>query len=310
MSTTIQTKNAVEELGFSMRQGVDWSNYVLYRPIYQQSFFTRIFDYHSQKPGVSWSVAHDIGAGHGIASSTIASRFDRVIVSDPNDGYNQIARKLLVEQCGFSDSKFVFFQEGAEKSSVESGSVDLITACECMQWTDTKAAVEEFARQLRPGGTLVMTYYTRPLLVGNERAQDIWKAIFEAYSKHATGDLLDRAFRILNNGFDAIALPETQWETVKRVYINASQGIASFKIDDRAGEDRVGKNEERIWVNGDPDWSDDQDIDWIKKYFATWVPVLPESEIQGLWDELERILDGSKVHIETPIAMVFATKKA
>ncbi|KAI1441711.1 S-adenosyl-L-methionine-dependent methyltransferase [Annulohypoxylon stygium] len=309
MSRTIQTTNETKELGFSIRQGVDWTNYVLYRPIYQESFFTRIFGYHAQKPQASWSTAHDIGAGHGIASSTIASRFDHVVVSDPNDGYTQIARKLLVEQSRFSDSKFTFLQEGAEKSSVESGSIDLITACECMQWTNTEAAVDEFARQLRPGGTLVMTYYTRPLIVGNEHAQNIWKAIFEAYSQHATGDLLDRAFKTLNNGFDSIALPEEQWQTVKRVYINASQGIASFKLNDRVGEDRVGKNEERVWVNGDPDWSDNQDINWIKKYFATWVPPLPESEIQGLWDELERVLDGGKAHLETPIAMVFATKR-
>ncbi|KAI8944502.1 hypothetical protein F4801DRAFT_571482 [Xylaria longipes] len=159
-----------KEIGFSKHHGVDWSEYVLYRPIYPESFFSRIYEYHAQKSEASWSIAHDVGAGHGIVSSTLANRFDHVVVSDPNDGYNEVARQLLVEKSGWHESKFVFLQEGAEKSSVKTGTVDLITACECMQWTNAADAVDKFARQLKPGGTMVMTYYARPLILGNERA--------------------------------------------------------------------------------------------------------------------------------------------
>ncbi|RYC57955.1 hypothetical protein CHU98_g8248 [Xylaria longipes] len=81
-------------------------------------------------------------------------------------------------------------------------------------------------------------------------------------------------------------------------------------MNDNVGENRVGSNEDRVWVHGDPDWSGEQDVDWLKKYFATWIPTIPESEIQDLWDELGRIVNGAKVRIETPMVMVFATKRA
>ncbi|KAI0530283.1 S-adenosyl-L-methionine-dependent methyltransferase [Xylaria digitata] len=314
MSTKTQITVNTEELGFSMsmRGGVDWSEYVLYRPIYPQSFFKRIYEYHAQKLGASWSKAHDVGAGHGIVASTLADKFDHVIVSDPNDGYTDVARALLVGRCGWPESKFLFLQEGAEESSVATGSVDLITACECMQWINTAEAIDEFARQLKPGGTLVMTYYAPPFILGNERAQAIWREIFKVFSKRAmkAGRLVERALGVVSSGYDSIAVPAEHWEAIQRVYINASQGIASFKISDNVAEDRVCSDEERIWVHGDPDWSDSQGIDWFKGFIATWVPPLPETEVQGLWDELERLMNGDKVRTETPLVMVFATKKA
>ncbi|KAI3334484.1 S-adenosyl-L-methionine-dependent methyltransferase [Ustulina deusta] len=311
MPAKSQMTGGAAELGFAMRDGVDWSEYISYRPIYGESFFRRIYEYHAQKPGASWSIAHDVGAGHGIVSSTLANIFDRVVVSDPDEGHSKIARQLLVEKSGRPESKFVFLQESAEASSVEAGTVDLITACECMHWTNTVEAVDEFARQLKPGGTLVMACYTRPLILGNERAQAIWEEIFEAFVKRKNmGRVFERATQICSVGYDSIAIPLAQWEIIRRVYINASKGIASFKLGDYTDVDRVGSNEERIWIYGDPDWSDEQRVDWLKKYIATWVPPIPESEVQDLWDELERIMAGAKFRMETPLVMVFATKRA
>ncbi|KAI0412238.1 S-adenosyl-L-methionine-dependent methyltransferase [Xylaria grammica] len=314
MSTVTQTIVKTEELGFStaLRNGVDWSEYMLYRPIYGKSFFRRIYDYHAQKSGASWSKAHDVGAGHGIVSSTLASAFEHVVVSDPNDGYTEVARQLLVEKCEWPESKFSFLQEPAESSSVEARSVDLIIACECIQYTNTTEAVAEFARQLKPGGTLVMTLYVQPSIVNNERAQSIWEKIFDAFWERAvTGSrVLERALGVISSACDSIAIPAEHWEATKRVYINASQWIPSFQIGDKVGEDRAGNNEERVWVHGDPEWEDEQGIDWFKGYVSTWAPRLPESEVQDLWDELERVMDGARVRTETPIVMIFATRRA
>jgi len=321
MATAIQsntptpTKGPDHKPGFSTSEGANWSEYLAFRPVYPASFFNRIYEYHFQKapqPTTSGhsTTAQDIGAGCGIVSSGLASRFDNIIVSDPNDGYTALARRLLVEQSGLAASKFTFLQEGAEKSSVASGTVDLITACEMMHWTDTAVAVREFGRVLKAGGSLVLTYYTVPRIVGNEAAQAIWRRIWREYASRAQGELYDHAFGIVNSAFQCIALPEDSWEGVKRVYINTGGSTVPFQIDDRLEESRVGEGEDAVWVEGDRDWYDVQGMDWLKGYLATWVPRIPESDIQELWDGLAAALGGEPANLETPLVMIFATKKA
>lgn len=303
-----ETTPAVKEIGFSVNQGANWSNYLAYRPQYPASFFQRIYDYHFRKPKAAWSIAHDIGAGCGIVSASLAPRFNSVIVSDPNDGYVTLARKILVEELSIPDSSLRFFQEGAEKSSVKAGTVDLVTVCECIHWTDTDAAIEEFGRELKAGGTLAITHYTVPVIVGNDQAQSAWRGIWDAYSERARSDLLDHAFKIINTGLNPLEFPEAEWNAVKRIFINTHGSVDTFLINDRVGESRVNAKEENVWVEDDADWMDEQGIDWFKGYLATWVPRISESEIEDFWDELELALKGKKVKIETPVAMIFATK--
>ncbi|KAI4870118.1 S-adenosyl-L-methionine-dependent methyltransferase [Hypoxylon rubiginosum] len=309
-STQPITDTPTQELGFSISQGVNWSDYITYRPIYPTSFFERIYSYHAQKPGSAWSVAHDVGAGCGIVSSILATRFDNVIVSDPNDGYAALARKLLVEEASLPESKFRFLQETAEKSSLESGTVDLITACECIHWTTPDDSIKDFGRELKTGGTLVITYYTRPLIEASERTVKAWLALWAAFSQISRGGLYDKAYYIGNNGLDSLEFPEERWERVKRVYINAQGTLEAFAVNDRVGGSMVKEGEERVWVEDDEDWRHMHGIEWFKAYLATWMPTTPVSALQGFWDELELALEGKEVRTRTPLAMVFATKKA
>jgi trans-aconitate 3-methyltransferase len=299
---------AVKELGFSAKQGANWSEYLSFRPPYPQSFFDRIYSYHGAKPFATWDAAHDIGAGCGVVSATLANRFNNVVVSDPNPGYVALAQKLLVEDSGLPADNLQFLQEGAEKSSVAPGTIDVATVCECIHWTDTEATIREVHRELRAGGTIVITHYTRPRITGNKRAERVWELIWDEYSKRADGPLLDHAFPIINTGFESLEFPSDQWEKVTRMYINARGKLDTFRMNDRIGANKATEAEERVWVEDDNDWSDEQDIAWFKGYLATWVPVIPESDIQELWDELEASLGGAKARTETPIAMVYATK--
>ncbi|KAI0889022.1 S-adenosyl-L-methionine-dependent methyltransferase [Annulohypoxylon maeteangense] len=301
---------SVNELGFSPKQGVNWSNYLVYRPVYQTSFFKRIFDYHAEKPGATWTVGHDIGAGCGIVSFTLAIHFDSVIISDPNDGYVTLAKKLLIEEASLPESKFTFLQETAEETSVDSGTIDLIAACECIQWTNPKAAISEFSRQLKAGGTLAITYYARPLIDGNERVQNAWKGVWGAHSKKAQGEVFDRAFRTINTALENIEFPEGEWEAIKRVYINARGDVNAFVMNNLVDERKVKEKEEKIWVEDDEEWVGMKDIEWFKAYLATWVPYIPEAEMQDVWDELELALEGKKARIRTPVVMIFATRRA
>ncbi|KAL4789635.1 hypothetical protein BDV19DRAFT_394892 [Aspergillus venezuelensis] len=310
MSAAVQTSAPAKELGFSYKQGVNWSEYLDFRPVYPPSFFERIYSYHAQKPNASWNVAHDIGAGCGVVSASLAAKFPKVIVSDPNDGFVTLAQTLLEKDYASASTSFRFLQEGAEKSSVESGTVDVAIPAECIQWTDTATAISEIRRELKVGGTSVITHYTVPRIVGNDHAQKVWKAIWDEYAKRATGPLLDHAVSIVNTALDCLEFPESEWERVKRIHVNAQGSLESYRLDSRSRESRVKESEEVAWVEGDDDWADEQGLAWFKGYLATWVPVVPEHEIQHLWSELETALGGGKVRIETPLTIVFATKKA
>jgi SAM-dependent methyltransferase len=296
------------EYGFS---GVNWSDYIKFRPIYPASFFEKIFAYHTEKQNATWSTAHDIGAGCGIVSASLAPHFNNVIVSDPNEGYSTLARKILVEESQFPESKFRFLQESAENSSLESGSVDLIAACECIHWMRPEIAIKGFARELRAGGTLAISLYTRPRIVDNERAQRAWKAIFEFYAGQVKSPLFDHALRILNSGTESWGFPEEDWESVKRVYINAQGSVDAFKINDLVVESKVREGEKTLWEEDIEDWMDEQDIVWFRGYAATWSkPDVAEEEVRPLWDEMEQALNGKKARIATPVALAFATKRS
>ncbi|KAI1284062.1 hypothetical protein F5Y07DRAFT_348536 [Xylaria sp. FL0933] len=311
MSSTQESQTTVGkgEHGFSAREGVDWSKYATVRPIYPASFFKRIYDYHGSKPQATWSRAHDVGAGAGIVSAPLAAKFDSLVVSDPNDGYTTLARKILVEDLHIPERKLTFLQEAAEASTVQSGTVSLITACEMIQWTDTYAAVTEFHRQLEVGGTVAITLYTMPRIVSNEKAQRAWRAIGTAHTERirVLSERYDRALRTTASALENVELPESQWTGVKRIYINSGDSLEAFSVDGYEVESRVGKGDEKVWEE-DVDWTDVKDIDWFKAYLATWVPRTHEHEIQELWDELEYSLNGMSVKIETPTVLVFATK--
>jgi SAM-dependent methyltransferase len=174
---------------------------------------------------------------------------------------------------------------------VQTGTIDVAIAAECIQWNHTAVAIREIGRELKVGGTLAVTHYTVPRIVGNRKAQNVWKAIWEEYSKRATGPLLDHAVSIVNTALDCLESPQHEWGRV-----NAQGSIESYQLDSRG--------------KGDDDWADEQDVTWFKGYLATWVPVVPGNEIQHLWNDPEMALGGGKVRIEAPLTIVFATKKA
>jgi SAM-dependent methyltransferase len=313
MSTvSVPEQTETPEFGFNAKQGVNWSDYVIFRPIYPPSFFNRIFTYHSDSnPETNWTTAHDVGAGCGIAASSLATRFDKVIVSDPNEGYTILAHKVLVTESRHPESKFRFLQESAEKCSVESGTVDLITVCKCIHWMRPEVAIAEFARQLRVGGTLVITHYNHPRIEGNERAQRAWDAIRDVYVGAVSNAMFEHALRIMNSGFECLGFPVQVWEGVRRLYVNALGRIETFRLDDRVGKTLVHEGEEVAWEEGDEGWMDEQGIEWFRGYLATWVkPDVSETELKPYWEELERAMDGKKVRTATPLVMVFATKRA
>src|SRR4051812_16219367 len=173
--TTKETTNS-STLPFQAT-GFSWDEYVAYRPAYPQSFFTRLTTHHKTHSRLPFKTLHDVGAGPGIATSTLAPTFTHLIVSDPNPTYTSLARTRL-SSLPYPEGKFTFLTEPAERSSVETGSIDCLVICEALHWCDLSLAIASFARQLKSGGTFAQVMYSPPVIVGNEEAQRIWWEMF------------------------------------------------------------------------------------------------------------------------------------
>jgi len=145
------------------------------------------------------ALAWDAGCGNGQASVGLAAHFDRVVATDPSA--TQIA------QAG-AHPTIDYRVEPAERSSLEPGSVSLVSVSQALHWFDLEAFHAEVRRVGRPGALLAVSGY------GNcsvDRAVDAveWKL----YADTLGGDwpperaLVDEGYRGLPFPFDAVATP-------------------------------------------------------------------------------------------------------
>ena len=130
--------------------------------------------------------------------------------------------------------------------------------------------------------------------------------------RRTQGEAFERAFWIVQSGNETVAFPKSAWCDVKRIYINAEGRRESFLIaegDHRVGVERVGREEQRIWIQGAEEWCEWRGIAFFKGYLSTWLPPIPEEELGDLWMELEDALGGGEVKIRTPVVLILATKR-
>jgi len=137
----------------------------------------------------------DLGAGTGKLTRLLVSTFSRVVAIEPDDEM----RRLLVELCPKAESS----GGSAEEIPLEDGSVDAVFAAQAFHWFDKDRGLAEFARVLRPRGTLVVMWNAQagppepsiaaverlldrhwpegwdPLDLGPSRySRDIWRLVF------------------------------------------------------------------------------------------------------------------------------------
>ncbi|PWY83794.1 hypothetical protein BO94DRAFT_599132 [Aspergillus sclerotioniger CBS 115572] len=228
-----------ETLGFHASD-FNWNSYIKHRPMYPKSLTQRLYEHHalhnpSPSPNPAYHTAHDVGAGAGILSEALAERFQRVIVSEPNPDFLNVARHRLSHDERFPADIFTYYAERAEQSSVESGTVDVITICEAIHWTEISASVAEFA--------------PAPRIQGNLNAQAVWEALFEdVVNGLENGDpghrvVFSRAMRNVATGLDNVGFPEDVWRPgTNRVYTNTGGDRSAIRYTSKFGQekDRIG----------------------------------------------------------------------
>lgn len=104
------------------------------------------------------SVIADIGSGTGILSELFLQNGNPVVAIEPNAAMRQVAERLLQRY-----EKFRSISAAAEATTLETESVDFVTAAQAFHWFDRARAKREFARILKPAGWVVLIWNERRL---------------------------------------------------------------------------------------------------------------------------------------------------
>ncbi len=113
-------------------------------------------------PQAAFARALDAGCGTGVCSLALAERAGRVVAFDLSDGSLRTARRLAE---GAGAERFTFAQGSLLQLPFRDAAFDLVWSWGVVHHTaDPARALDELARVLRPGGTLVLALYWRTFL--------------------------------------------------------------------------------------------------------------------------------------------------
>lgn len=135
------------------------------------SFGHKVVDYAASRPDYPpevlalvsrWSDAGrgldiaDVGSGTGIFTRQLLQAGHRVYAVEPDARMRTAAESTLSRNCGF-----ISVDGWAERTGLDCGSVDIVTAAQSLHWFDPERSRREFQRILRPHGRVVAIWNER-----------------------------------------------------------------------------------------------------------------------------------------------------
>jgi SAM-dependent methyltransferase len=128
-------------------------DYVRSRPSYPSA----VLDVLQAETGrADTAVVADVGSGTGISAALFLGGGYEVYGVEPNDAMRAAAEARLGH-----DRRFHSVAGTAEATTLPDASVDLIVAAQAFHWFDVAATRREFARILRPDGSVMLMWNTR-----------------------------------------------------------------------------------------------------------------------------------------------------
>jgi len=121
------------------------ADYAKFRPRYPQKLFEYLGSVAPNR-GLAW----DCGTGNGQAAVGLATVFDRVIATDASE--KQIANARSHERVEYRVTR-------AEKSDLESASIDLIMVAQALHWFDLDRFYDEVRQVVKPDDVLAASAY-------------------------------------------------------------------------------------------------------------------------------------------------------
>jgi len=133
--------------GFRDHFSAHAADYATARPRYPRALFDWLAAQCAHR-----ELAWDAGCGNGQASTELASRFERVVATDPSA--EQVAAAAPAPNLRYA-------VEPAERCSLGDRCADLVTVAQAMHWFDVPRFQAEARRVLRPGGVFAAWTYAR-----------------------------------------------------------------------------------------------------------------------------------------------------
>jgi len=211
-----------------LKQG-DFTNladdYAKYRPSYNSKLVTKIINAVGMRPEAIKDV--DVGAGTGIFTKCLLSEgLSAVTAIEPNLKMREAGRKNLGKDIRFLDGS-------AEKTGLESCSVNLISMASAFHWTNTYDALREFDRILSKNG--VFSALWNPRLTDRSpvesEVQELLSSKYKIESRVSSGlsGITTELYNILNTcGFFKSIMYAEAVDVVRRTpqeYIGAWRSV-------------------------------------------------------------------------------------
>lgn len=216
------------------------ADYARFRPRYPAALFALLA---AQAPGRA--LAWDCATGNGQVAEGLAPHFAAVLATDASASQVAQAPRL---------ANVAFRVEPAEQSSLEDGSVDLVTVGQALHWFDLGRFYAEVRRVAPPGALLAAWCYNR---LSCDPAVD---RVVLHYYREVVGPWwpADRAkveggYRDLPFPFEAVAAPElaleAEWDLAELTgYLGTWSATQRFR-DDRGRDprDEIAADLAQVW---------------------------------------------------------------
>lgn len=149
-------------------------DYVRYRPGYPAA----LLDLLRIECGLgAATVVADVGSGTGILTRMLLAEGARVEAIEPNAVMRAAAESALSRE-----SRFRSIDASAEETSLESKSVDLVTAAQAFHWFNRSRVRAEFERILKPRGWVALVWNDRKETPLNRDYEDMLERFAPAYA--------------------------------------------------------------------------------------------------------------------------------
>jgi len=165
-------------------------DYARFRPRYPNALFKQL-----AKLCSAHELVWDCGTGNGQAALALAPHFKKVIATDPSE-------KQLKEAA--ADPKVEYRVASAEKSSLETGSADLITVAQAFHWFSQPEFFAECSRVAKPGCLLAVWCYELA-----EITPEVDRVVMSLY-RDTLGPYWEKERRLVEEGYRNEQFPFTE----------------------------------------------------------------------------------------------------